>query len=114
MSSAGQFRDCVIVQDPTDTPDGQGGFDRTFADSSPLIEFFAKILRKHFSKRLESDKIETGIEYFVTIKEEPPSDILKKRLKIDADGRILKIMSMKPTQDLDETEFRCIEVTADG
>ena len=112
MSSAGQFRDCVIVQDPADTPDGRGGFARTFADST--ISFFARILRKHFAKRLESGKLETGIEYFVTIKEEPAATIMESRLKIDADGRILKIMSMKPTQDLDETEFRCVEVPIGG
>lgn len=110
MSSAGQFRDIVTFQDPSDAEDGSGGFARTFADGD---SFFAKIARRHFSKRLENNKIEEGIEYFVTIKEPQPTDVLLKRIKIDEGARILEIISSKPTQDLDETEFRCQEVQAD-
>lgn len=112
MSAAGQFRDLITVQTKTDTPDGRGGFARTFADSS--VQFFAKIIQRHFTIQLENDKIETGIAFFVTIKEEPPADILESRLKIVSSGRILEIQSDKGTQDLDETEFKCIEVTVAG
>lgn len=108
---ASDLREQITYQTRTPSADEIGGDDITFVDGDTV---FAKVESKADTRVFEGGQIESVVLYFVTVREAPITDALKKRLKWVRTGKLLEIQALEFDERNRATRFTCMEPPADN
>lgn len=91
--SAGEFRDPVIVETPTDTPNGSGGTDRTWAT---LMTIYCSVeYKKAWERFVDSARIRTEATWSFTTWYRPG---ILETMRLNWKGKIWNIRSVEDIQ----------------